>query len=122
MVCVYGTTILTGSIARHLRPRGIRGWRRARRFLCWYARTPKAAKDIWAILNKAGVSRYAEIVCFSDDPGEAAANYYILKLMGFPDDLPNLARLKPPAGNSRPEGIEHSYFVQIKKAILPEVY
>jgi 3-mercaptopyruvate sulfurtransferase SseA len=47
--------------------------------------TPKAAKDIWKILSGAGVPRYAEIVCFSVDPGEAAVNYYILKLMGFPD-------------------------------------
>jgi thiosulfate/3-mercaptopyruvate sulfurtransferase len=47
--------------------------------------TPKAAKDVWNILAKAGVPRYAEIVCFSDDPGEAAVNYFILKLMGFPD-------------------------------------
>lgn len=47
--------------------------------------TPKAAKDIWKILDKAGVPRYAELVCFSDDPGEAAINYFILKLMGYPD-------------------------------------
>jgi len=47
--------------------------------------TPKAAKDIWNILTKAGVPRYAELVCFSDEPGEAAANYFILKLMGYPD-------------------------------------
>jgi len=47
--------------------------------------SPKAAKDIWRRLVKAGVPRYAEIVCFADDPGEAAVNYYILKLMGFPD-------------------------------------
>jgi thiosulfate/3-mercaptopyruvate sulfurtransferase len=47
--------------------------------------TPKAAKDIWNILTKAGVPRYAELVCFSDDPGEAAINYFILKLMGYPD-------------------------------------
>ena len=47
--------------------------------------TPKAAKDIWNILGKAGVPRYAELVCFSDDPGEAAVNYFILKLMGYPD-------------------------------------
>jgi 3-mercaptopyruvate sulfurtransferase SseA len=45
--------------------------------------TPKAAKDIWAVLAKAGVPRYAELVTYSDDPGEAAANYYLLKLMGF---------------------------------------
>ncbi len=47
--------------------------------------TPKAAKEIWNILSKAGVPRYAELVCFSDDPGEAAANYFVLKLMGYPD-------------------------------------
>lgn len=46
---------------------------------------PRDAKDIWAVLAKAGVPRYAELVTFSDDPGEAAANYYILKLMGYPD-------------------------------------
>lgn len=47
--------------------------------------TPKAAKDIWNILTKAGVPRYAELVCVSDDPGEAAVSYFILKLMGYPD-------------------------------------
>ncbi len=47
--------------------------------------TPKEAKDIWEIISKAGISRYAEVVCISDDFGEAASNYYIFKLMGFPD-------------------------------------
>ncbi len=47
--------------------------------------SPKAAKEIWKILDKAGVPRYAELVCFSDDPGEAAVNYFILELMGYPD-------------------------------------
>ncbi len=47
--------------------------------------TPKAAKDIWTILTKAGVPRYAEVVCVSDDPGEAAVNYFVFKLMGYPD-------------------------------------
>jgi 3-mercaptopyruvate sulfurtransferase SseA len=47
--------------------------------------TPKEAKDIWTILTKAGVPRYAEIVVFSDDLGEAAVNYFVLKLMGYPD-------------------------------------
>jgi 3-mercaptopyruvate sulfurtransferase SseA len=47
--------------------------------------TPKAAHEIWQALTKAGVPRYAELVCFSDDPGDAAANYYILRLMGYPD-------------------------------------
>lgn len=47
--------------------------------------SPKAAKDLWAALTKAGVPRYAELVAISDEPGEAAANYFILKLMGYPD-------------------------------------
>ena len=47
--------------------------------------TPKAAKDIWAVLSKAGVPRYAELVTISDDPGEAAVNYYLLRLMGYAD-------------------------------------
>jgi 3-mercaptopyruvate sulfurtransferase SseA len=47
--------------------------------------TPKAAKDIWNILVKAGVPRYAELISIADEPGEAAANYFILKLMGYPD-------------------------------------
>ncbi|HLP72658.1 MAG TPA: rhodanese-like domain-containing protein [Bacteroidales bacterium] len=46
---------------------------------------PKPAKDIWSILSKAGVPEYAEIVCYSDDPGEAAIVYFTLRLMGFPD-------------------------------------
>ena len=28
---------------------------------------------------------YAEIICYADEPGEAAANYFILKLLGYPD-------------------------------------
>ena len=47
--------------------------------------SPKPAKDIWSILKKAGVPRYAEIVTVSDDPGEAAISYFVLRLMGFPD-------------------------------------
>jgi thiosulfate/3-mercaptopyruvate sulfurtransferase len=46
---------------------------------------PKPAKEIWSLLSEAGVPRYAELVTIADDPGEAAANYYILKLMGWPD-------------------------------------
>jgi 3-mercaptopyruvate sulfurtransferase SseA len=47
--------------------------------------TPKAATEIWSILAKSGVPRFAELVCVSDDPGDAAVNYFILKLMGYPD-------------------------------------
>ena len=45
---------------------------------------PKAAQDVWNTLHKAGVPRFAELVTVSDDPGEAAVNYAVLKLMGYP--------------------------------------
>ena len=48
-------------------------------------RTPMAAKDIWRILNKAGVPRYAEIICVAGETADAAVNYVLLKMMGFPD-------------------------------------
>jgi len=44
------------------------------------------------------------------------------QLMGFPEDLPNLSRLRPPEGNARPEGIEASYFEQRKRGALAPVY
>lgn len=48
-------------------------------------RSPKPAKELWSLLSKAGVPRYAELVCIADTPGEAAAMYYLLRLMGYPD-------------------------------------
>jgi 3-mercaptopyruvate sulfurtransferase SseA len=47
--------------------------------------SPKAAKDLWSVLAKAGVPRYAEIVTVADDAGEAAVSWFVLKLMGFAD-------------------------------------
>jgi hypothetical protein len=42
--------------------------------------------------------------------------------MGFPGDLPDVARLRPPRGNSRTDGIELSYFVLKQKQMLRETY
>jgi hypothetical protein len=44
------------------------------------------------------------------------------RLLGFPEDLPNLSALRPPDGNSRPKGIEQSYFAQRERRELPETY
>jgi hypothetical protein len=44
------------------------------------------------------------------------------KLMGYPDNLPNLATLRPPGGNSRPDGIERSCLAQQKQGKLPVTY
>lgn len=44
------------------------------------------------------------------------------RLMGFPDDLPNLRRLRPPRGNGRSAGLEACYFTLRKKGLLPATY
>jgi hypothetical protein len=42
--------------------------------------------------------------------------------MGYPDDLPDLARLRPPAGCTRPEGILQSHFALRKRTELSAIY
>lgn len=42
-------------------------------------------------------------------------------LTGFPEDLPNLGRLRPPT-NSRPDGIEISWYAKRDRGQLPESY
>jgi hypothetical protein len=42
--------------------------------------------------------------------------------LGFPTSLPNLAILRPPAGNNRPAGIEQSYYVRRHRGELPDTY
>jgi hypothetical protein len=41
-------------------------------------------------------------------------------MLCYPDDLPDLARLRPPEGNSRPEGTKESYFARREQ--LPPRY
>jgi hypothetical protein len=43
------------------------------------------------------------------------------RLMGFPEDLPNLAQLRPPGGNRRPGGIAESYYVKRQEGSLPVI-
>jgi hypothetical protein len=44
------------------------------------------------------------------------------RLLGFPEDLPDLSQLRPPSGNSRPDGIAKSYFSQAARGELPPIY
>ena len=43
-------------------------------------------------------------------------------ILKYPDDLPNLERLKPPGGNSRPEGVNESCHARRKRGELPATY
>lgn len=43
------------------------------------------------------------------------------QLLGFPNDLPDLSRLRPPS-NTKPKGVEHSFHAQRKREKLPLTY
>jgi 3-mercaptopyruvate sulfurtransferase SseA len=45
----------------------------------------KPAAELWAMISKAGVPRHAQLVFVADDVGEAAMNYTVFQLMGYPD-------------------------------------
>ena len=44
------------------------------------------------------------------------------RYFGYPTNLPDLAALKPPGGNSRPEGMEQSAFACRGRGELPDIY
>lgn len=44
------------------------------------------------------------------------------RLLGFPEDLLNLGRLRPPSGNSRPAGALESYCARRRGGTLPATY
>lgn len=44
------------------------------------------------------------------------------RLMGFPDDLPDLSGLRPPGGNTRPSGVPSSHHARRQRNQLPATY
>lgn len=46
---------------------------------------PKPAKEIWKLLERAALPRYAQLLLVAKEPGDAAMNYAVLRLMGFAD-------------------------------------
>ncbi len=43
-------------------------------------------------------------------------------LLAYPDDLPDLENLRPPAGNTRPGGVSESHSARARRGELPETY
>jgi hypothetical protein len=54
-----------------------------------------------------------------NDPRAVGA---LRSLLGFPQDLPDLASLRPPGGNNRPEGIRGSSLAKRERGELPPTY
>lgn len=46
----------------------------------------------------------------------------LVRLLGYPDDLPNLRQKRPPAGNTRPEAVRNSCYEMRRRGDLPLIY
>jgi len=44
------------------------------------------------------------------------------KYFGYPDNLPRLTTLRPPGGNSRPDGVSACFFERRRLGLLPDFY
>lgn len=64
------------------------------------------------------VRLYASLQARAEDDEHRAL---LIDLLGFPDDLPDLAALRPPA-NTRPEGLADCYHQQRTEGRLPAIY
>jgi hypothetical protein len=59
--------------------------------------------------------RIVELAAANDEP-------LYQRIMGYPNDLPDLARLRPPGGNARPPGVSQSHFARAARGELPATY
>jgi hypothetical protein len=87
------------------------------------AQTPPAGEIVEALhLNDAEyVFRRRQMIAMLGELETRRPDLHALWL-GYPDNLPDLARLRPPGGNTRPPGIEQSHFARRKRAELPVRY
>jgi hypothetical protein len=88
-----------------------------------HAGTPEAERVIELLsLNRPRLREFRELWIGIIRLAGAADPSLFRRLVGFPDDLPNLKRLRPPRGNTRPEGIASSHFTRRRDGTLPEAY
>ncbi|MFO7901101.1 MAG: hypothetical protein ACQESR_23500 [Planctomycetota bacterium] len=63
-----------------------------------------------------------EILGVIQDLNEPARRQILQRYFGFPVNLPRLATLRPPGGNSRPQGIQSSFYERRCRGDLPPFY
>lgn len=63
-----------------------------------------------------------DVLWMLNDADDAARGSILRRYFGFPSNLPRLSTLRPPQGNSRPNGIGNSYYERRKRGELPDAY
>lgn len=85
--------------------------------------TPEAERLVWLLDLDGDDYRHWRLVWMRIiELAERFDRDLYLLLMGFPNDLPNLRRLVPPGGNSRPDGIENCFYERRQRGELPDEY
>ena len=85
--------------------------------------TPEAQGRIREFdLNRANYVRFRRMWIEIVELAAACNPALYRRLMGFPDDLPDLSALRPPDGNSRPERIAESHFARRQRGELPDTH
>jgi hypothetical protein len=62
------------------------------------------------------------VLIILEDVSVVARGQVLRRHFGFPSNLPRLATLRPPGGNSRSAGIHNSFYEQRHRGELPEFY
>jgi hypothetical protein len=62
-----------------------------------------------------------DVLAFLDRKRDSDAAELCRRYLGYPANLPDLAALRPPGGNARPEGIAESAFARRGRGELPDV-
>lgn len=57
-----------------------------------------------------------------EHPDDPIIHALFLKRFQYPTDMPDLTKMKPPGGNSRPDGVTNSHHARQLRGELPEVY
>jgi hypothetical protein len=87
------------------------------------ATSPQARELILVLgLNTRRQRTYRRIVAEVLQMAEQNDPALYRQLMGYPDELPDLSRLRPPGGNGKPEGVAASHFARRERGELPESY
>ena len=87
-----------------------------------HSRNPEAKRLIQQIdLNSPKLQRWRVMWMRIVDLAKERDLALYHQLTGFPDDLPDLRRLRPPR-NTRPEGLEMSWHAKRQRGQLPESY
>lgn len=88
-----------------------------------HADTPEAARLIELLgLDRGRLTEFRELWIGIVRLAQRFDPELYRRVMGYPDDLPDLSTLEPPGGNSRPGGVGESCLARRQDGTLPETY